>query len=69
MNALRTTGARRVASSASATAAAALPLSISKDRNKFCWIALTNPTEVIIEDGWSSGGVDVRNNALKVYGV
>jgi hypothetical protein len=46
-----------------------LSLSISKDRNKFGCIALINPTEVIIKDGWSSGGVDVRNNALKVYGV
>lgn len=44
-----------------------LSLSIEKDEGKFCCIALTNPTEVIIMDGFSSHGVDVSNNALKMY--
>ncbi len=43
-----------------------LSLSIERDNGKFCCIALTNPTEVIIKDGSSSWGVDVTNNALRV---
>ncbi len=45
-----------------------LSLSIEKDGNNFCCIALTNPSEVIIMDGgWAEGGVEVGSHALKVY--
>jgi len=43
-----------------------LSLSIEKDGGKFCCIALTNPTEVIIMDGSRSGGVGVLQYALSV---
>ena len=45
-----------------------LSASIQRDKELFCCIAVTNPSEVIIKDGGSSGdGVDVTNSALKVY--
>lgn len=44
-----------------------LSLSIERDGGKFCCIALTNPSEMIIVDGYRSGGVDVTDKALKVY--
>jgi hypothetical protein len=44
-----------------------LSLSIERDGGKFCCIALTNPCEMIIVDGYDSGGVDVTDKALKVY--
>jgi hypothetical protein len=44
-----------------------LSLSIERDGGKFCCIALTNPSEMIIVDGYRSGGVDVTDQALKVY--
>ena len=44
-----------------------LSICVEKDGGKFCCIALTNPTEVIIKDGYDSGGVDVSSNALRVY--
>jgi hypothetical protein len=43
-----------------------LSVSIEKDGDKFCCISLTNPTEVIIMDGRSSGGAEVTNARLKV---
>ncbi len=43
-----------------------LSISIEKDEGKFCCIALTNPTEVIIMDGSYSSGVDVTSKALRV---
>lgn len=44
-----------------------LSLSIEKDGDKFCCIALTNPTEVIIVNGSSSGGAGVdSSHRLKV---
>jgi len=36
-----------------------LSLSIEKDRDMFCCVGLTNPTEVVIMDGRYSGGVVV----------
>lgn len=42
-------------------------LNVQPDRGTFSCIALTNPAEVIIVDGESDGGVDVRDNALKVW--
>lgn len=36
-----------------------LSVNIEKDRGKYCCIALTNPTEVILLDGRRYGGVDV----------
>ena len=42
-----------------------LSLSIEKDGNKFCCIALTNPSEVIIMDGTMSHGVSVRYGILR----
>jgi hypothetical protein len=42
-----------------------LSLSIEKDTDKFCCIALTNPTEVAIVDG-GEGSADVFHGALKV---
>lgn len=44
-----------------------LSISIQQDGGNFCCIALTNPTEVIIKDGYFSGGVNVSDHALKVY--
>lgn len=45
-----------------------LSLSIEKDRDKFCCIALTNPIEVIIMDGSSSGGAKVnKDGRLEAY--
>lgn len=44
-----------------------LSLNVEKDADKFCCIALTNPTEVIILDRYRSGGVDVRDHALKTF--
>ncbi len=44
-----------------------LSVSIEKDGDAFCCVALTNPTEVIIRDGYSAGGADVDNHALRVY--
>jgi hypothetical protein len=41
-----------------------LSLSIQNDSGKFCCIALTNPTEVIIKDGSMSDGARVRSNSL-----
>ncbi len=38
-----------------------------RDGDLFCCIALTNPSEVIIVDGYSENGVDVREYALKTY--
>ncbi len=43
-----------------------LSLSIEKDRDMFCCIALTNPTEVIIEDGRTLGYACVTNGSLNV---
>ena len=48
-----------------------LSLDIEKDGDKFCCIALTNPTEVIIVNGFSTSdmgpyGAEVRFGALKV---
>lgn len=43
-----------------------LSLNIHHSDNKFCCIALTNPTEVIILDGGSYGGAQVRNGWLSV---
>ena len=44
-----------------------LSLSIEKDESRFCCIALTNPTEVVIKDGYEYGsGVAVKYGALKV---
>jgi hypothetical protein len=42
-------------------------LNVQRDGERFCCIAVTNPTEVIIMDGERAGGVDVRGNALKVW--
>ena len=43
-----------------------LSVSIEKDGDKFCCISLTNPTEVIIMDGRSSGGAEVTQSKLQV---
>ena len=47
-----------------------LSMGIQKESEKFCCIALTNPSEVIIVDGdgWTSGdaGVRVRSHCLSV---
>jgi hypothetical protein len=43
-----------------------LSLCIEKDGDKFCCIALTNPTEVIIMDGDYSGGAAVYQKRLWV---
>ena len=42
-------------------------VNVERDGDLFCCIALTNPTEVIIVDGYSEGGVDVSSHALKTY--
>ena len=42
-------------------------VNVQRDGNLFCCIALTNPAEVIIVDGYSFGGVDVSGSALKIY--
>jgi hypothetical protein len=44
-----------------------LSLSIQREGDLICCIALTNPSEVIIMDGYSDDGVDVRDCALKVF--
>ena len=36
-----------------------LSVDIQRDGNKFCCIALTNPTEVVIMNGGPYGGADV----------
>ncbi len=41
-------------------------LHVEHDAGSYCCIALTNPTEVIIKDGYFSGGVNVSNNKLSV---
>lgn len=38
-----------------------ISLNVERDGGMFCCIALTNPSEVIIVDGTSSGGVTVYN--------
>jgi hypothetical protein len=45
-----------------------LSMSIEKDGGRYCCIALTNPTEVVItsSDGQRSAGVDSSGN-LEVY--
>lgn len=44
-----------------------LSVSIEKDAGKFCCIALTNPSEVVIVDGSDvSFGADVTGKALRV---
>ena len=43
-----------------------LSLSIEKEGNKFCCIALTNPTEVIIMDGYAHGGANVSHHKLSI---
>jgi hypothetical protein len=42
-------------------------VNVQRDGYDFCCIALTNPAEVIIVDGYSEGGVDVSGHALKIY--
>ncbi len=44
-----------------------LSMSVQKDGDSFCCIALTNPSEVIIVDGAGDGGVDVSDRALKTW--
>ena len=46
-----------------------LSVSIEKDGDKFCCVALTNPTEVIIMNGASSGGAEVTysTHRLRVF--
>jgi len=44
-----------------------LSTSIQKDNDKFCCIALTNPTEVVITDKSGREYVDVVSNQLRVY--
>lgn len=44
-----------------------LSLNVERDGERFCCIALTNAAEVIIVDGESEGGVDVRDNAMKIW--
>jgi hypothetical protein len=43
-----------------------LSLSLAEDGGKFCCIALTNPTEVIIKDGSPNGAQVTASGALKV---
>jgi len=43
-----------------------LSLHVQLDRNLFCCIALTNPSEVIIVDGWPDG-VKVKDGALRTF--
>jgi hypothetical protein len=43
-----------------------LSLSIEKDGSRFCCIALTNPTEVVITDPHGDGDAIVSNGALRV---
>ncbi len=43
-----------------------LSLSVEKDGDNFCCIALTNPTEVIIMDGYMYGGARVNTGMLWV---
>ena len=41
-------------------------VSIQPDGDSFAAIALSNPTEVIIVNGYGNGGVSVGNNSLAV---
>jgi hypothetical protein len=43
-----------------------LSTNIQKDRGKFCCIALSNPTEVIICSGGGGNHVDVKDGYLDV---
>jgi hypothetical protein len=43
-----------------------LSVNIQQDQGKFCCIALTNPTEVVIMDGRPYGGALVLQNSLSV---
>ena len=43
-------------------------VSIQPDGDSFAAIALSNPTEVIIVNGYGAGGVAVGNNALLTSG-
>jgi hypothetical protein len=43
-----------------------LSLGIEKDRGRFCCIALTNPTEVIICNGYGGSQANVSNGNLDV---
>jgi hypothetical protein len=45
-----------------------LSISIEKDRGKFCCIALTNPTEVVITDKFGSSYAGVSFGALNITG-
>lgn len=44
-----------------------LAISIQQDGCKFCCIALTNPSEIIIVDGERAGGAQVIGKALRVW--
>jgi hypothetical protein len=43
-----------------------LSTNIQKDKGKFCCIALTNPTEVVICDGYDGTKARVQNGHLQV---
>jgi len=43
-----------------------LSISIENDNDTLCCIALLNPTEVIIKNGFGSGGAYVKNGDLSV---
>ena len=45
-----------------------LSISIEKDGGKFCCIALTNPTEVVITDGFANDYARVRWGSLSIEG-
>ena len=44
-----------------------LSLSIEKDEESYCFIALTNPTEVVIQCGYNRGQASVVNGRLQVH--
>lgn len=45
-----------------------LSVSVQRDAEMFCCIALTNPSEVVIVDGCHvKGGAEVTGRALKVF--
>lgn len=44
-----------------------LSLNVERDCDRFCCIALTNPTEVIIVDGTGYRGAEVSGGGLKVW--
>ena len=46
-----------------------LATSVQKDADRFCCIALTNPTEVVICDGSGGRQAEVENGLLRVYTV